>query len=108
MDVCKSVLDKVLYTELSETVILYIVLLILVFGLLFAVIYIKQKTEVFSTSPNVLRIQNAQNASLDSFLTPFYKQKKSFVDNITGKSDLAENEKALINLFLLRLHSPDF
>lgn len=108
MDVCKSVLDKVLYTEVSENVILYIVLAILVFGLLFAVIYIKQKSEVFSTTPNVLRIQNTQNASLDSFLTPFYKQKKSFVDNITGASDLAKNEMALINFVPLTVTQPGF
>jgi len=108
MDVCKSVLDKVLYTQVSENVILYIVLAILVFGLLFAVIYIKQKSEVFSTTPNVLRIQNSQNASLDSFLTPFYKEKKTFVSNITGSSDLARNEMALINFVPLTVTQPGF
>ena len=108
MDVCKSVLDKVLYTEVSENVILYIVLAILVFGLLFAVIYIKQKSEVFSTTPNVLRIQNTQNASLDTFLTSFYKQKGSFVDNITGNSDLIKNEQALVNFVPLTVTQPGF
>ena len=108
MDVCKSFLDKVLYTQISETVILYIVLAILVFGLLFAVIFIKQKSEVFSTPANVLRIQNSQNASLDSFLTPFYKQKKGFVNYITGSPDLEKNEMALVNFVPLTVTQPGF
>jgi len=108
MGFSESVLDKALHTEISETVIIYIVLAILVFGLLFAVIFIKQKSEVFSTIPNVLRIQNTQNSSLDTFLTPFYKQKASFMDNITGASDLAKNEMALVNFVPLTVTQPGF
>lgn len=105
MDLCKSLLDKILYTEISENVILYIFLAIFVFTLLFAIIFIKQKSEVFSTVPNVLRDQNAQNVKLDTFLSDFYKPKKGFMDSA---AELASNEKALVNFVPLTVTQPGF
>jgi hypothetical protein len=78
-----------------------------VFGLLFAVIFIKQKYEVFSTVPNVLRIQNAQNISLESFLTPFYKRKNGFAYRV-GESDLSERQLSLVNFVPLTVTQPGF
>jgi hypothetical protein len=103
MDVCKSVLDKIIYSEISETTIFYIILALLVFGLLFAVIFIKQKAEVFSTIPNVLRIQSVQNPALDALLGDFYKPKSSFLD-----VSLEANEKALVNFVPLTVTQPGF
>ena len=105
MDLCKSLLDRVLYTEVSENVILYIFLAILVFSLLFAVIFIKQKTEVTSNVGNVLRIKNSQNVILDTFLSDFYKPKKSFIE---VASNLASNEKSLVNFVPLTVTQPGF
>lgn len=105
MDLCKSALDKILYTEISENVILYIFLAIFVFTLLFAIIFIRKKSEVFSTVPNVLRIRNTQNEKVDTFLSDFYKPKKSFMDSAAG---LASDEKALVNFVPLTVTQPGF
>ena len=106
MDLCKSLLDRVLYTEVSDTVILYIFLAIFVFSLLFAIIFIKQKTEVTSNVPNVLRIKNAQNVILDTFLSDYSsKPKKTFME---VAEDLSRNEKLLVNFVPLTVTQPGF
>jgi hypothetical protein len=105
MDLCKSALDKILYTEISENVILYIFLAFFLLTLIFAIIFVKQKSDVFSTVPNVLRIRNTQNEKLDTFLSDFYKPKKNFMDSA---ADLASDEKALVNFVPLTVTQPGF
>jgi len=105
MDLCKSVLDKILYIEISEKVILYVFLAIILLILIFAIIFIRKKSEVFSTVPNVLRIRNTQNEKLDTFLSDFYKPKKSFMESAV---ELASNEKGLVNFVPLTVIQPGF
>lgn len=105
MDLCKSVLDKILYTEISENVILYIFLGLFVFIIVLAMLFVKEKSAVFSTVPNVLRIRNTQNEKLDTFLSDFYKPKISFIESAV---ELASNEKGLINFVPLTVIQPGF
>jgi hypothetical protein len=105
MDLCKSVLDKILYTEISENVILYIFLGLFVFIIVLAMLFVKEKSAVFSTVPNVLRIRNTQNEKLDTFLSDFYKPKISFMESAV---ELASNEKGLINFVPLTVIQPGF
>jgi hypothetical protein len=105
MDLCKSVLDKILYTEISENVILYIFLGVFVFIIVLAMLFVKEKSAVFSTVPNVLRIRNTQNEKLDTFLSDFYKPKISFMESAV---ELASNEKGLINFVPLTVIQPGF